>query len=377
VGVSFGSMEGLGKADVERLLNDPSADVRADTAGKVAALFCGSELSPAERVIGEEIFRLMLRDAEVKVRSALSHQLKTSNDLPHDIALALAKDVELVSIPMLECSLVLSDADLVEIIRTESRAPQAAIARRATVSSPVASELVERGDEGVVAALAANDGASLDETILAKAVAQFGGDARVQEALVRRRDLPVTIAEKLVTMVTERLRDYLVTHHELSPDTAADLVLESRERATIALLPSGSQGDVSLERLIEQLHVNGRLTASLVLRALCLGDIPFFEVALARLAGLTLINARVLIHDAGPRGLKAIYQRAKLPEALYPGVRTAFDVAREAQYDGGEKDRERFARRVIERVLTQYDGIDPDSLDYLMRKLEQYTEALG
>jgi CBS-domain-containing membrane protein len=76
-------------------------------------------------------------------------------------------------------------------------------------------------------------------------------------------------------------------------------------------------------------------------------------------------------------GLKAIYQRAKLPQSLYPGFRTAFDVAREAQYDGGDHDRERFARRVIERVLTQYDGIDPDNLDYLMRKLEQYTANAG
>ena len=369
--------DGLSKADVERLLNDPSADTRADMADKVAALFSAGSLSDSEREIGEQIFRLMLRDAEVKVRAALAHQLKTSDELPHDIALALAQDVEAVAIPMLEFSHVLSDADLIEIVRSDRRAHQGAIARRAVVSQPLASELVDHGDESVVAELAANDGAELDEALLARAVSQFGDNARVQEALVHRRDLPVTIAEKLVSVVTERLRDYLVTHHELSPDTAADLVLESRERATIALLPSGASGDVELERLIEQLHANGRLTGSLVLRALCLGDIAFFEFAVARLADVSLVNARMLVHDGGPLGLKAIYQRAKLPQALYPGFRTAFDVAREAQYDGGDHDRERFARRVIERVLTQYDGIDPDNLDYLMRKLEQYTASAG
>jgi uncharacterized protein (DUF2336 family) len=370
------SDDGLSKADVERLLSDPSADARADTAEKVAALFANGALSAAEREIGEQIFRLMLKDAEVKVRSALAHQLKMSEELPHDIALALARDVE-AGIPMLECSHVLNDADLIEIVRGGLRGQQTAIARRDTVSQPLASELVDHGNGAVVAELAANEGAELDEELLTRAVAQFGGDARVQEALVHRSALPVTVAERLVSVVTERLRDYLVTHHELSPDTAADLILESRERATIALLPAGAQADADLEKLVEQLHANGRLTPSLVLRALCLGDIPFFEVAVARLAGIPLINARMLVHDGGMLGLKAIYQRAKLPQALYPGFRTAFDVVREAQYDGGDHDRERFARRVIERVLTQYDGIDPDNLDYLMRKLEQYTANAG
>lgn len=368
--------DGLSKADVERLLTDPSGDARADTADKVAALFANGSLSAAEREIGEQIFRLMLKDAEVKVRSALAHQLKTSDELPHDIALALARDVE-AGIPMLESSNVLNDEDLIEIVRGERRAQQSAIARRDAVSQPVASELVDHGDEAVVAVLAANEGAELDEELLTKAVMQFGEDARVQEALVHRSALPVTVAERLVSVVTERLRDYLVAHHELSSDTAADLILESRERATIALLPSGAQADGDLEKLVEQLHANGRLTPSLVLRALCLGDIPFFEVSIARLAGLPLVNARMLVHDGGRLGLKAIYQRAQLPQSLYPGFRTAFDVAREAQYDGGDHDRERFARRVIERVLTQYDGIDPDNLDYLMRKLEQYTASAG
>ena len=368
--------DGLSKADVQRLLSDPSGDARAETAEKVAALFADGSLSPAEREIGEQIFRVMLKDAEVKVRAALAHQLKTSGEVPHDIALALARDVE-AGIPMLESSQVLKDEDLIEILRGERRAQQAAIASRGVVSRPVAAALVDHGDEAVVAVLAANEGAELDEEILTRAVSQFGEDARVQEALVHRSALPVTVAERLVSVVTERLRDYLMTHHELSPDTAADLILESRERATIALLPSGQQDDSNLEKLVEQLQANGRLTSSLVLRALCLGDIPFFEVAIARLASVPLMNARTLVHDGGAMGLKAIYQRAQLPQSLYPGFRTAFDVAREAQYDGGDNDRERFARRVIERVLTQYDGIDPDNLDYLMRKLEQYTASGG
>ena len=44
--------DGLSKADVERLLSDPSADTRADTADKVAALFArGSVRADADQII--------------------------------------------------------------------------------------------------------------------------------------------------------------------------------------------------------------------------------------------------------------------------------------------------------------------------------------
>ena len=46
-------------------------------------------------------------------------------------------------------------------------------------------------------------------------------------------------------------------------------------------------------------------------------------------------------------------------------------MARETEYDGGANDRARFSARVIERVLTQFEDIGNDNLDYLMKKLKQ------
>jgi hypothetical protein len=60
-----------------------------------------------------------------------------------------------------------------------------------------------------------------------------------------------------------------------------------------------------------------------------------------------------------------------LPANLFPAFRVAFDVARETQYDGGANDRQRFSSRVIERVLTQFEDIGNDNLEYLMKKLRQ------
>ena len=70
-------------------------------------------------------------------------------------------------------------------------------------------------------------------------------------------------------------------------------------------------------------------------------------------------------------GLQSIYQYAKLPLDLFPAFRAAFDVARELDYDGGDRDRQRFSAKVIERVLTRLEKLDERNLDYLMNRLQQ------
>jgi uncharacterized protein (DUF2336 family) len=370
--------ERLTANDVSRLLTDPSADHRADTAAKIALQFEGATLTPSERRIAEDIFRLMVKDAEVRVREALSKNLKESADLPRDIARNLAADVESVAVPMLEFSEVLTDADLIEIARRQGAEKQKAIARRASVSESVADALVDHGNEAVVVTLVGNEGARISEPALRKVVEKHGDSEAVQRPLVERAVLPVTVAERLVSKLSDNLRDYLVSHHELPPTLASDLVLETRERATVGLLHPGDD-DVDVELLIEQLHCNGRLTPSLILRAICVGDIGFMEASLAALARIPLVNARALAHDQGALGLRSLYDKAGLPPAFFPAFRAAVDVAKQTEYDGQDQDRERFARRMLERIVTQVEmigeNLGEENVDYLMAKLNRITGA--
>ena len=361
----------LTEADVQRLMASPSSDVRAETAEKVAMAFGAGQLTEKERELAEAIFRVMMKDVEVMVREALARNLKESADLPKDVALSLAKDVESVALPVLQFSTVLSDADLIEIVRSSGADKQVAIARRVVVSSAVAEALVDHGRTShVVATLVSNPGASLNEAIINKAIEKHGSDITVRNTLAHRPDLPVTIAERLVAAVSESLRDFLLTKRELTPDQATDLVLQARERATVALLPAGAKGSDVLD-LVKQLRDHQRLTPSLILRALCVGDLGFFEASMAVLSNAPIVNARALIHDEGRLGLQSLYTRTSMPPELYPAFRTALDMVRATDYDGGEKDRERYASKIIERVLTQYEDMDDENLDYLLKKLRQ------
>jgi uncharacterized protein (DUF2336 family) len=367
----------LSESDVAKLLSNPSVEVRTETAIKIAEQFGGDHLSPTERQIAEEIFRLMVKDAEVRVREALAENLKSNSTVPHDIAKTLAADVDSVALPVLQFSDVLNDDDLMELIKTQSGNKQTAIASRADVSETIVDALVETGDETVVAKLVSNEGAHISDKTFTKVVNELGTSEAVQTGMVNRSSLPLNISERLVSMVSENLKAQLVSKHELSPNLATDLILQSREKATLGL--SIGSSDEELENLVHSMNTNGRLTISILLRSLCVGDVAFFEAGLVELADLPVQNARKLLREGGMRGLQGVYGKTSLSSAFFPLVKVAIDVAHENQYDGEENDRERYMRRMIERIMTQYEelgvDIDSDDLDYLLGKVNELPGA--
>ena len=87
-----------------------------------------------------------------------------------------------------------------------------------------------------------------------------------------------------------------MTQKEISSDST-DLVLQAREKATVNLMPAGAKS-ADIVDLVKQLRDHKRLTPSLILRALCTGDINF-EASLGVLSNTPIVNAQALIHDEG------------------------------------------------------------------------------
>ncbi len=369
----------LNDKDVKRLLSDPSAENRAITAKKLSGEFEAGDLSDSERRIAEDIFRMMAQDAEERVREALAKNLKDAPNLPPDVAKSLAADVsDKVALPVLQFSPALDDSDLIEILKTAGDARQEAIAERPTVSQAVSEAIIDTGNEAAVAKLVGNNGAEISDESLTKVADAYADSTLVQDPLVHREQLPVTVAERLVAKVSDSLKEYLVTHHDLPPEVATDLVLQSRERATIGLLSSGAE-DADVEQLVRQLWDHGRLTPSIILRALCVGDVSFFEAAMATLAGVPLVNARTLVHDDGELGLKSLYGKAGLPPALYPAFRSAMDLVINAEGERSDADPDYHMRLMLERVLTQIEDLVDEygieNVDYLLGKLNKLSDA--
>lgn len=358
----------LSQADVEKLMKEPSPLARAEVAAKLGQEIDNPQLSASEVAMAHDIVRLMARDVEMSVRESLAQNLRRAVRLPHDVALQLARDVEAVALPILQESTVLTDQDLISIVQAGSPQKHEAIASRENVSAEVSEAIITNAGEGAVAKLMQNNTATISENSFNKAIDRFQASEDVKDAIVKREVLPVTVAERLTYIVSSQLQDYLVSHHELSPTVAADLVLQSRERTIVNM--SHGEDEEDIEKLVQQMFQNNRLTSSIVLRALCVGDLPFFEAAIAIRGNIPLTNARILIHDAGHLGLKTLYEKAGMPANLLPIVRAALDVLHNTEMSDEGKDAVSLYRAcVLERILTQFEHLASDDIDYLVAKL--------
>jgi uncharacterized protein (DUF2336 family) len=157
-----------------RLLLEASDWVgRAKAADAVAAWFCGEALTADEREQAEECFRLIRLDGEMLVRRILAEGLKHAPGLSRETLLLFAGDRAEVAAPLIECSPVFDDADLLRILREESPAHRLAVARRYHVSATVSRPILASGDEQLIATLLQNPGAAIpDEALVALARAR-------------------------------------------------------------------------------------------------------------------------------------------------------------------------------------------------------------
>ena len=363
----------LTQEDIRTLVKG-ATDERAAAANKLCRVIESLPIDDAERDVAAEILRIMAADAAEMVRRALAVTLKASPMVPRDVALRLARDVETIALPMLTFSPAFEDADLADIVRLGGPVRQLAIAKRPVLARPVTDAIAEHGGERAVVEACANDNADFAENALARILSRFEEHEKVLAAVAYRAVLPLSVTERLIGMVGEELREHLLNSHGVDPQTALQIVLDTTERATVDLVDqAGATADVPA--FVSHLAATGRLTPSLLLRAMAHGHVKFFEWGVAELAGVPHHRTWLMIHDAGPLGLRAIYERAGLPARLFPAFRAAVDTFHSMEFDGGARDLERFQERMLQRFLTQPQSASREDVGYLLDKMDRVSRA--
>ncbi len=360
----------LTETDIRRLIKATDDDERAAAAHKLCRSMERAELSGEERDAARKILRMLANDAAELVRRAMAVTLKSSDLIPRDVARLMAADVDSVALPLISFSPAFTDEDLIEIVQAGSPLRQTAVAGRPSVARDVATALAEVGCQEAVRTLAANDNADIAEAALGRCVERFGASPEIVAAIAYRQALPLSVTERLIELASDAVREHLVTRHAVAPETAIRLAAFARERATVDLVDQASN-HADLAAFTAGLNARRALTASLLLRALARGQMALFEYGLAELAGTPHARAWLMIHDAGPLGLKAIYDRAGLPPRLFQAFRAGVDTWRALQAEGADTAGEDFRQQMLQRFLTQRPNAPREDLAYLMERLDQ------
>jgi uncharacterized protein (DUF2336 family) len=354
----------------DRLRGNPTVRVRSDAAKHVGDLLSSESLAPAEREAALAILEELARDVEQEVRKSLAIHVASCAILAPMLARTIAADLETISIPFIQLSPALSESDLVSIARLGSAAKQVAVATRERVSGRVTKVLVATRTAAVVAALLRNRGAEISEPSYHMIMDGFASDTAVQGLLVERAALPLTVTERLIQVVSAGLRNRLIEKHALPPEIATELLNQARERALFHGAASAPRA-FNVEAFAIRLNSKGKLTPTLLMRALCLGDLPFFESGMAVRAGIAASNASELVADRGPLGFKGLYEKARLPAELFRAFRAALDVIGEMREGGQDLWSPATTQLILDRVMRAYDEACPSGLEYLLSQMSR------
>lgn len=365
------SLLALSSKDVQRLLTEETPDVRIDVLRKVALAHAERKYSLHEFTIAEQILRVLVRDTELSVRESLAMSLKDNPQVPHDIIIALARDADTVALPIIESSEVLTDADLIAVVQSTKHANRpSAVARRKTLSREVSAALVGTHNPQVVAQLMKNTGAVISEETLHSVLRDHSKNSEVTGTMAQRPGLPLTIVEKVITLVSDTLAESLRLQYSVSAGTIAAETEKTREISTLKLV-DGQTNMREVEKLVEQLQVFGRLTPSIILTSLCRGNLHFFETSLARLSNIPVRNAQLLIHDKGGLGFKALYGKAGLPDKFFNACKLLLEVVAELQRPGTSAGS--YANTLAQKLLARAAGKDIENLSYIIALIRQHA----
>jgi uncharacterized protein (DUF2336 family) len=362
----------LSTQDVERLLTEETGDIRIDVLNKVAKAHSAQQYSFTELSIAEQILRVLVKDTEVTVREALALALKDNPAIPRDIVLALSRDVDDIALIIVEHSPVLTDSDLIALIQSaRSGGKPSAVAKRKNLSAEVSDALVKTHNPHVVSTLMKNQSASISDDSYQEVLRQHSQNPDVMTSMAQRANLPITIVEKVIALVSDTLGETLRSHYRISPATVMAETEKTREIATLKLV-DGHINPRDIEKLVDQLQVFGRLSPSIILTSLCRGNLYFFETSLARLSSIPTRNAQLLIHDKGGLGFKALYSKAGLPEKFFSACKLLLEVVAD-MHRAGDKNSgsQTYSNTVVQKLLARANGKNVENLSYIIALIRQ------
>lgn len=361
----------LSKDDVRVLVRHPDPNHRAGAALRICHMVRKGSLNEFDRKFARKLMNYMADDAVAIVRRSLAVTLKNSPELPRDLALKLAADIDNIALPIIESSPVLTDDDLIEILRSKASAKIRAIAKRPNVSGDLVKAIIRYGDSQAVAEVAANDGAIIDRDTADQILAIYYDDDLIKEAFISRRDLPITVMEKLITIVSEETALLLQERHDLPVDMAVKLANRARERASITIVTEDIS-DRDVEKFVKRLVSEGRLTESVIIRAAGLGRMKFLTYAMSQLAQISPNKTALMLYDSGPFGLQALCGRAGFSDIHEKIIRSACLIFRDLESSGIDYDEVYFQTLMVQRMLTLPFDLPESDQDWFLERLDGF-----
>jgi len=253
--------------------------------------------SERERSLAADILRHLAKDVEMSIRIKLAERIADKAEAPHELILMLADDRIEVARLVLARSPVLSEADLLNVIKAGSDDHQVAVAERPEISEIVSSSLARSECESVLIALLRNQTAKIGSDTFSQLADRARLIAALQEPLVNRADLPPVLADRMYAWVSVALKTVLVRRYPEVEDSLTRALDETTSQLQTGKPPTP---EASAAKLVNKLAGSGQIKPSFLIRVLHQGQMDLFEHGFAALLDMDVADIRTALYGQKP-----------------------------------------------------------------------------
>jgi uncharacterized protein (DUF2336 family) len=310
-------------ADRERLLMAITDLCAADGDAEVMK-------APATQELLSSIFMGLVVEAERDIRQRLAEKLAHADWAPPALINVLALDEIEIARPVIRCSPVLKDHDLVRLLVEATIEHQIEVARRPQVGGVVVAAILRQAEPAVLTALANNLSAEMTDNDMRLMVEQAKKVAALRSPLARHPRLSAELSLSLYVWVGQSLRHALADRFRL--DTAkldqalGDAVAEahggtpSTDKEGLLVVARQGEREEMERKLIDKLHAAGQLRPGYLVRALREGRLSLFCTALAMLGRFETDHIRRAIDSDRPELLGLACAAVGIDRSVFPTI---------------------------------------------------------
>lgn len=204
--------------ELEALSSETSSDKRRDVLCRVTDLFflTAKRQTADDITIFGNVMERIAYELEVEARAELSERISEFDKAPRRLVRRLATDDIAVARPVLERSRVLTDDDLIQIVKTRGQTHLQAISRRPELTAPVTDIIVERGESQVLVQVTNNKGAAFSQTGLGALAQKARTDGELLSVLGKRNDLPADLMNEIKQRVAQKIKSEMAGKYSQS-----------------------------------------------------------------------------------------------------------------------------------------------------------------